>query len=213
MEKFSFDTIKDFDEHISKSIPSYSLLSDMIVNISEYFIQNDEVIYDLGCSTGSMLKKMPPHVRKVGYDNSSLLPMSSYKNLQFIKTDLTKGFLIENACIALSIFTMQFLPKRFRKQFCDTIYNGLNTGGAFILCEKVYSENSCMQEAMTMCHYQHKMQNFSLDEIHSKERDLREIMKPLTLNENIAILNQSGFSVIESFWRSYNFIGLICIKR
>ena len=35
---FSFDTIKDFDDHIAKSIANYDLLSEAIRNIVDYFL-------------------------------------------------------------------------------------------------------------------------------------------------------------------------------
>lgn len=212
MKQFSFNTIDNFDDHIKKSIPSYDLLTEMILNLSGYFIQEGENVYDMGCSTGTLLKKMSSTANKIGYDNSNLIPTQSYKNMQFIRTDLTKGFDITNACLVTSVFTMQFLPKKHRQEFCQRIYDGLNKGGAFILCEKVYSQNSSLQEAMSMCYYQHKSKDFTVDEILSKEKDLREIMKPYTLVQNIEILNNAGFKKIEFFWRFYNFVGLICIK-
>lgn len=212
MEKFSFDTIQNFDEHIQKSIPSYNLLQDMIVNISDYYIQEGQVVYDLGCSTGTLLKKMSFNVDKIGYDNSNLLPTKNYKRIQFIRKDLTENFTICNSCLTVSVFTLQFIPKKHRQKLINAIYNGLNKGGAFILCEKVYSEHSLFQESMTMCYYQHKEKEFTLDEIFKKEKDLRQIMKPNTLNENKQLLINAGFKKIECFWRFYNFVGLICVK-
>lgn len=108
---------------------------------------------------------------------------------------------------------MQFLDKSSRQNYCNIVYNGLDKGGAFILCEKVYSKYSIIQEMMTLSYYQHKRENFNVEEILDKEKDLRKIMKPNTLSENVDLLRKSGFNVIESFWQSYNFIGLICIKN
>lgn len=211
-EKFSFDTIQDFDEHINKSIPSYDVMIDAIKNISQYFIADGKRVYDLGCSTGKLLTEMDSEIEKIGYDNSSLLPWKSYKNLQFIKCDLNKNFDIKNACLVYSIFTMQFLDKSARQNYCNIVYDGLEKGGAFIICEKVYSKHSIVQEMMTLSYYQHKRNNFDVEEILDKEKDLRKIMKPNTMSENMILLKNSGFQVIESFWQSYNFIGLICIK-
>jgi tRNA (cmo5U34)-methyltransferase len=69
-EKFSFDTIQDFDQHILQSIPNYDILWNMIHSMSSYFVVEDTTIYDLGCSTGKLLKSLPYENSKVGIDLS-----------------------------------------------------------------------------------------------------------------------------------------------
>lgn len=211
MKKFDFNTIEDFDEHIKKSIPNYDILINAIQSISEYFISKDAIIYDLGCSTGALLKSIHFDNRKIGYDNAAILPKDQ-SDIEFKTIDLNSDFEIKNACIVYSIFTMQFLNKPSRENFCKTIYNGLNVGAALILCEKIYQENGVMQEILSFSHYDYKCLYFSEEEIIKKERDLRYIMKPSTLKQNIDILKEVGFETITTFWQSYNFIALIAIK-
>lgn len=211
LKKFDFNTIDDFDNHILKSIPNYDILINSILSISEYFITVDSNIYDLGCSTGKLLKSINYPNKKFGYDNSKLLPKNE-NNIDFLNIDLNSDFEVKNACLVYSIFTMQFLNKSCRQNFCDIIYKGLNVGGAFILCEKIYQENGFMQEILSFTYYDYKSKNFSEKEIISKERDLRYIMKPNTMKENIELLNNSGFKKITTFWQSLNFIALIAIK-
>ena len=45
------------------------------------------------------------------------------------------------------------------------IYQGLNYGGALILCEKVYQDYGKVQEIMTFSHYDYKVKKFTADEI------------------------------------------------
>jgi len=211
MKEFNFNTIQDFDSHIQKSIPNYDVLNNMILSMSEYFITKSANIYDLGCSTGRLLKELRCDNPKIGYDNSKLLP-SDEDNIKFKSIDLNEAFEVSNACLVYSIFTMQFLQRDKRKQFVNTAYKGLNEGSAFILCEKIYQDKGILQEVMSFSHYDYKLSHFSADEIIHKERDLRFIMKPNTLTENYQLLESAGFSDITSFWQSYNFIGLIAIK-
>ena len=107
---------------------------------------------------------------------------------------------------------MQFLNPQSRQNYCNTIFEGLNEGGVFIICEKVYQENGFLQDILSFSHYDYKCNYFSEEEILKKQRDLRYIMKPFTLNKNIDILKNSGFKIIETFWQSYNFFGIIAIK-
>ena len=210
-EVFDFNTIQDFDNHIIKSIPNYDLLINMILSMSEYFITKNTIIYDLGCSTGKLLKLIKYDNLKIGYDNASIMPEED-NQIEFKKVDLNANFEIKNSCICYSIFTMQFLNRMSRLQYCKTIYDGLNIGGALILCEKVYQDDGILQEILSFSHYDYKCNNFKDIEIISKERDLRYIMKPNTLNQNIELLKNVGFTKITTFWQSYNFIGLIAIK-
>ena len=210
-EVFDFNTIQDFDNHILKSIPNYDLLINMILSMSEYFITKNTIIYDLGCSTGKLLKLIKYDNLKIGYDNANIMPEQD-NQIEFKKVDLNANFEIKNSCICYSIFTMQFLNRMSRLKYCKTIYDGLNIGGALILCEKVYQDDGILQEILSFSHYDYKCNNFKDIEIISKERDLRYIMKPNTLNQNIELLKNVGFTKITTFWQSYNFIGLIAIK-
>lgn len=91
-EKFSFDTIQNFDEHIDLSIPNYSFVAKQVSQYSEYFARDYTSIVDLGCSTGKLLLEMN-HREKAsyyGYDISdNLLPRGSHKPI-FIKGDLVQ---------------------------------------------------------------------------------------------------------------------------
>ena len=210
-EKFNFNTIKDFDEHIKASIPNYDVLTKMISSMSDYFITDDSIIYDLGCSTGKLFSLIKSNCKKVGYDNSNLLPTNSQDGT-FKNADLTKDFYVDNASIIYSIFTMQFLPVKSHEEYCQRIYNGLNKGGAFILCEKTYQETGYFQELFTFCHYDYKLDSFSPNEILKKQTDLRRIMKLKTEKELKELLLSVGFSDVRVFWQSFNFIGLIAVK-
>jgi tRNA (cmo5U34)-methyltransferase len=130
MTQFDFNTIDNFDDHINKSIPNYDLLIDSIKSMSEYFYVQSASIYDLGCSTGKLLKSLPFDCRKVGYDYSNLLPTTNGdSSLEFHSVDLNKSFKINNACIVYSIFTMQFLDPLKRSAYLSTIKEGLIKGG------------------------------------------------------------------------------------
>lgn len=206
--KFDFNTIENFDDHIEKSIPNYNILIDFIKSISQYFYVENTNIYDLGCSTGKLLNSLKCNCNKIGIDNSKLLP----KEDGFYNIDLNTKFNISNACIIYSIFTMQFLNPSKRLSYIKNIYDGLNDGGVFILCEKVYQNNGKLQEIMTFSHYDYKLKNFNANEIIEKEKDLRYIMKPNTLQEIDNLLFDVGFTKTSIFWQMFNFKGIIALK-
>jgi tRNA (cmo5U34)-methyltransferase len=207
-KKFSFNEIEDFDEHILKSIPNYDILISSIKSISEYFFVKGSNLYDLGCSTGKLLNSLNCDCNKIGYDVANLLPNSE----GFFNVDLNSNFCIKDACLVYSIFTMQFLNPSSRINYLKTIYDGLNRGGALIICEKLYQDNGKIQEIISFSHYDYKLNHFSSQEIIKKERDLRFIMKLCNYIELVNLLKEVGFEVISDFWQMFNFKGLIAIK-
>jgi len=212
-KKFSFNTIDDFDDHINKSIPNYNILFDSIKSISEYFFVDNTNVYDLGCSTGKLLNSIDTKCFKFGYDIANLLPLNGGShNTQFENVDLNKNFDLFDACMVYSIFTMQFLHPMVREKYLNTIYQGLNKGGGFILCEKVYQDSGKMQEIFSFSHYDYKHKHFSSTDIYNKEKDLRHIMKPCIESDLMDMLNKVGFSHVSTFWQMFNFKGILAIK-
>ena len=47
MNKFSFDTVKDFDNHINNSIKGYDLLDYLILNLCSFFTKEETIVIDL----------------------------------------------------------------------------------------------------------------------------------------------------------------------
>ena len=90
------------------------------------------------------------------------------KNLKYVKGDV-RDFEFENCSYVTSLFTLQFMPPKDRKAVIDKVYNGLNTGGAFVFSEKVYSCKPKVQDMMTFMYYGEKRKHFSADDILDKE--------------------------------------------
>jgi tRNA (cmo5U34)-methyltransferase len=182
--------------------------------MSGYYVVEDATIYDLGCSTGKLLRSLPYKNTKVGLDlSTNLLPDTIVDDVLFVKENLNSSdWHVSEACIAYSIFTMQFLKKSRRHNYLQTIYDGLIDGGALFLCEKIYQDNGAIQEVFSFSHYDYKKQSFEESEIYSKEKDLRSIMKPNTNKEILEMLRYVGFTKVTTFWQSFNFIGYLAIK-
>jgi tRNA (cmo5U34)-methyltransferase len=218
MTKFSFDTIQDFDSHIELSVPNYSHLSELIRNISSYFIKSNTNVFDIGCSTGLLLKNLSvdiqqENVRYIGYDISENMRPKTKAFFEWVKKDITdKNLDLSNSSLILSVFTLQFLPLSERQNLLNKIYDSLNEGGSLIISEKTYLENSFLNDVFTFSYYDYKMKSFSESEILGKQRDLRYIMRPITESENIEMFKKSGFKKIECFFSSLLFKGWILVK-
>lgn len=218
-KKFSFDTIESFDNHILQSVPNYDILFNSILRISDYFRDENKTIYDIGCSTGNLLRYIKRvenyNGKMIGIDYSrNLLPENTkeYDNISFLEYDLNKPFTFENACIIFSIFTLQFLHKDSRQSLLRNIYNGLCKGGALIIAEKTYVDKGMFQDIFTFSYYDYKKESFTPEQILGKEKDLRTILKPNYAKENLNMLHTAGFQNIQMFYKYFMFEAYIAIK-
>jgi tRNA (cmo5U34)-methyltransferase len=211
-KNFSFETISDFDLHISESIPNYDLLLQTVLNVAPFFLQENSSVTDLGCSTGKMLKAIPHKGPKIGIDNSvNLLPASDEQHT-FINQDLVTFRFPENNSFVTSIFTLQFLPIRNRSMIIDRVYDSLIPGGAFVWAEKVTSKSGFWEQVQTFSYYDFKRSAFSSEEILDKEKSLRYLMRPLTTEKNLDMLRGAGFADFEMLWKFHNFECWIAVK-
>ena len=54
--KFGGEVAKNFDEHVSKSVPLYKQSHELICGLSEFFIRDNCSYIDIGCSTGKLIE-------------------------------------------------------------------------------------------------------------------------------------------------------------
>ena len=47
-----------FEKHIKQSVPFYSEGHELILKLSDFFISEKSNVYDIGCSTGNLVKKI-----------------------------------------------------------------------------------------------------------------------------------------------------------
>jgi tRNA (cmo5U34)-methyltransferase len=212
--RFSFDTIPDFDNHINLSIQNYSGLIEHIKNISTYFIKDNATVYDLGCSTGNLIRHLKTHTKS---NNTKFIGIDKSENLTANNEDIVNMDLVdwkaEPFCFGTCIFTLQFLPITLRKQILQEMYDKLIPGGAIIISEKIFFDDGYTQDVMNFAHYDFKRHHFESVEILNKQVDLRFIMRPLTKKENIHLFKEAGFTKITSFWQSLAFKAWILQKE
>ena len=228
MAKFTFAQREEgFDNHIEHSIRGYTDLVNDVLKISEYFVENNSEVIDIGCSTGKLLKSMinqntfAPSARYIGIE----LENDFYKNynedernypqLSYFRGDV-RDFDFKDECSSFitSIFTLQFMPEDQRQDAIKLIYRSLKKGGAFVFSEKTIAETPKIQDIRTFTYYDYKRQNFTAEDILDKEKNLRHMMKLNTRNELVRMCATAGFEFesIDTFWQNYAFTGFIAIK-
>lgn len=222
---FSGEMVNDFEIHVKKSVPIYERGHELINELSDFFIKDDSVVYDIGCSTGKLLKDIANRNNKgsyVGIDiekdmiefakNSLKDPMFKNKKIQFLKDDIVTTSL-EKSDLIISYFTVQFIHPKHRQVVINKLYESLNWGGAFLFFEKVRYNDARFQDIFTTLYTDHKLKmGFSPEEIINKTKSLKGVMEPFSSNANIDMMKRAGFKDLTSILKDVCFEGFLAIK-
>lgn len=222
--KFDSSVVPIFDEHVKQSVPMYEEMHNLIADMSAWFLNDDTNVYDIGTSTGKVIKSLldrypNKEVRYLGIDSSLDMckkakeTLSEYKNVQIVNEDVSHGYEFQNASLITAILTIQFIQERYRQGLINRIYEGLNKGSGFIMVEKVIGSNARFNEIWTDLYHEMKLKN-GLTEQHvfAKAKAIRGVLKPYTVDENIELLQNAGFKDIDVFFKWNNFVGFVAIK-
>ena len=214
---------KDFENHIRKSIPLYDYGHDIVCSYSDFFLsQNDSLAYELGCSSGTLIKKLlaknkNKNLKLVGIDNES--GMINHCKSTFIDKRVTfqckdlKDFKFLKSNLIISYYTMQFLHPSLRQGVFNNIYESLNWGGAFIFFEKVRANDARFQDYQNQLYIDFKLSNgFKESEIINKTKSLKGVLEPFSVEGNHGLLNRAGFIDYMTIFKSISFQGFLAIK-
>lgn len=227
-QDFHFDAsvANVFDDMVSRSVPFYGEMQRMTCELARDFATPSSEIYDIGCSTGTTLlaldQVLPPGVGLVGIDNSEEMIKKARTKLEQTMparswrlelSDIHQALPIRNASVVTMLLTLQFVRPLHRARIMQEIYRGLQPNGCVILIEKLVMEDSRLNRLFIEHYYDFKRRNgYSETEIAKKREALENVLVPYRAEENNALLKEAGFSVVEEFFRWYNFSGIVAIK-
>jgi tRNA (cmo5U34)-methyltransferase len=221
---FGGDVANSFDDHVSKSVPLYNEGHDLVCGLSDFFIKNDSVVYEVGCSTGALISKLAQHsslnksAKFIGVDiepnmiDFAKTKYSNFSNLEFVCDDfLTMD--IEESDFIVAYYTIQFVRTSLRQEMINKIYQKLKWGGAFILFEKVRGADARFQDILTILYNEYKIQKgYSPSDILTKSLSLKGVLEPFSSQGNIDMLRRAGFIDINTLQKYLCFEGFLAIK-
>ena len=222
---FDGDTFKNFDKHINKSVPLYQETHDLYLNFSDFFLQENSKIIDIGSSTGTFLinlhkkhNKTKKGLKFEGYDAINKMIICSnkkkpkQKNIKFKKKDIN-NINFKNSCLISSFYTIQFISPKKRQTLINKIYKNLNWGGAFFMVEKVRGPDARFQDIISQIYLEYKLsKGYNPNEILNKSRSLKGVLEPFSSNANLQMLKRSGFKDIFTVFKYCCFEGWLAIK-
>lgn len=227
-EDFSFNkaVVTVFDDMVTRSVPFYLEIQRMMTELAKDFATPGSCVYDLGCSTGTTLnnfnKVLANDIEFVGIDNSEEMlkkcdqnfkDAGFTRNYSLLNQDLNGNVKIENASVVVMCLTLQFIRPLYRERLIQDIYNQMNDNACLILIEKVLGEDSLFNRLFIKYYYDFKRRNdYSDIEISQKREALENVLIPYKLMENRELLLHTGFKHVETFFKWYNFSGMIAVK-
>jgi tRNA (cmo5U34)-methyltransferase len=226
-KQFEFDeeVAAVFDDMLERSVPFYK----ESLKLSKYFALQranaveDATIYDLGCSTASLLiaisKALETDAHLIGIDNSHAMLQRARKKIDAFgaKVSVEYGDILEYDYEAADVFianyTLQFVRPLVREELVKKIASALKKEGVFIFSEKLISHHPKLNKELISCYYAFKKeQGYSEYEIMQKREALENVLVPYSEEENIAMAKNAGFSHCEVIFRWANFATFIAIK-
>jgi tRNA (cmo5U34)-methyltransferase len=220
---FGGDVAKTFDDHVSKSVPFYLQGHDLVAKLSDFFLNNGSICYDIGCSTGTLLEALARRNKNKSINFLGIEPeapmvarakdrCSSYSNIEINQSDVLDVDMA-NADMIISFYTIQFIRPRHRQELFNRIYKALNWGGAFLWFEKVRAPDARFQDMMTLLYTDYKIDmGYDAQEIVGKSRSLKGVLEPFSTQANIDMAKRAGFEDIMSVFKYVCFEGFLAIK-
>jgi len=223
---FGSKTAEVFDDMLERSIPLYRELQRMTGELANEFSVSGTNVYDLGCSTGITLHTLctaiDKDVRFVGIDYSEAMLAKAQDNFRqlgnkydciFQHADLNEGIAINNASVVVLNLTLQFVRPLHRDMLIRQILSGLIENGCLIIIEKVLGNDSLFNRMFIKFYYDMKKRNgYSEIEIAQKREALENVLIPYRVDENFELLRKNGFQHIDTFFKWYNFCGIVAVK-
>ncbi|SPH18232.1 Carboxy-S-adenosyl-L-methionine synthase [Defluviimonas aquaemixtae] len=221
---FGGNVADTFVSHVRQSVPYYDDGHDLICYLSDFFCHSDSTCYELGVSTGELIRKLAeynaskPDIRWVGIDVEEPMTKKARdhcKNIKNIEIETGDVLLHElgKTDFIVSYYCIQFIPPCHRQDLFDKIYESLNWGGAFVLFEKVRGPDARFQDIMISLYNDFKFRNgFSADEILNKSRSLKGVLEPFSTEGNLGLLKRAGFVDIMPIMKYVCFEGFLAIK-
>ena len=215
-----------FPDMIRRSVPGYDTIIPMLGVFAEHYVQANTSVYDLGCSLGAATISIRRRIQQenckiIAVDNAEAMVDTCKQNVENDNSTTPVEVVCEdilniginNASLVVINFTLQFLAPDKRSELLANIYQGLNSGGAVVLAEKVICDDQDQQVFYDELHTSFKRANGYSDlEISQKRSALEKVLIPDTSEQHIARLKTCGFEFVTTWFQCFNFSAFCAVK-
>ncbi len=221
---FGGNVADTFVEHVRRSVPYYDAGHNLVCQLSDYFCHSDSVCYEIGVSTGQLLRKLAEHqvlkpeIKWVGIDPVESMIVKARQHCAespniTLEVGDVRTYDFEKSDLIVSYYCIQFISPRSRQEVYNRIYERLHWGGALVLFEKVRAPDARFQDMVVSLYNDYKRnEGFSAEEILNKTASLKSVLEPFSTEANIDMLRRAGFVDVMTIMKYLCFEGFVAIK-
>lgn len=218
---------EDYDAQISGVLPYYLSFHQETIKLVKSLPSNPKIWMDTGCGTGSLVNKAIeefPNTKFLLLDPSEGMlkqakqKLSSYPagSLEFLKVSPTQEFsqeLEEKPDVITAIQCHHYLNLEGRARATGICYNLLRDGGIYITFENIrpLTEEGVVVGKRYWGNFQ-SAYGRNEEEIEKHLKRFGTEYFPITVEQHLKLLRDTGFKTVELFWYSYMQAGFYCIK-
>ena len=224
--RFDSDVVRVFPDMITRSVPGYEQIVQMIGLWAARYSQPHTNIYDLGCSLGAVTFAMRQQIMRPGcniiaVDNSEAMIQRCQEILSMAQgqTPVTLHLAnlqdvdVKNASFVVLNFTLQFIAPAERHAILASIFDGMREGGVLIVSEKIVFDSAEQTQRQIDIHHDFKRANgYTELEIAQKRQSLENVLIEETAATHIQRMKDVGFVSAETWFQTFNFASFIAIK-
>lgn len=214
-----------YEEGMSKTIPFYDEIYSQTINLVRCVRPDVESWLDTGCGTGSLVARSFRVFKKTKYliaDPSMDMLTKAREALKNIPAEQLQVIgnvgteelpNIKSPQVITAILSHHYFNKTEREHATKKCFNLLDEGGLYVSFENIYP---LTEDGKDIGLYSWKQ--FQISKGKSEKEANEHIRRygisffPITLEEHLLILRNSGFRVVELFWFSHLQAGLYAIK-
>jgi len=222
---FSFhsDKVADvFDRHVALSVPEYDHVQKLVGKLSRFFLHDGAEVIDYGCATGRTIEEIAREnagraVRYVGVDDSAPMCAKATARLsaasvqhEVISASALRVPPTKSTSLIVAIYALQFMTIADRFDALKMMAQS-RRGAGLILVEKTIPDVAGLAVPFSDIHHDEKLAAYTAEEVNSKARSLRGVLRPMTAADTEAMLRETGW-MPQRFWQHLSFVGWVCTR-
>ncbi|MGC9381508.1 methyltransferase domain-containing protein [Streptomyces sp. MH13] len=212
-----------FDTHVARSVPQYAAGHHIVTALSGHFLPPSGTLYDVGCSTGTLLAALDDAnrgrgVSLVGVDAEPDMVRAARRrftdraDVTVVQADV-RALEWRPADVIVAHYCLQFVPVADRPALLAAMHAALHPGGALLWFEKTLAPSPLLQDVIGQAYQDHKLsQGYGPGEVLAKARSLRGVLAPLTSADNRRLLHEAGFRQVTTVHQHLAFEGVLAVK-
>jgi tRNA (cmo5U34)-methyltransferase len=217
-----------FDDMLNRSVPFYAEVQRMVVELALHLVDDDGVVYDVGSSTGTTLigiaSALGPEsrVRFRGLEPSEamrercarkLASLDRPERIEVLPDTIESMSELPDARVVCMLYTLQFVRPIHRRRVLEMVHRSLRPGGCLLLAEKILAGEPALRRLYIELYHDYKRRSgYTNTEIARKREALENVLVPFSSEENVQLLREVGFGLVEPAFRWYNFALYLAIK-